>query len=451
MDVGVIGAGPAGLALAAETSRAGLPTTVYERSSRVGGLARSFDLFGHRVDLGSHILATSPVVHEYLGELLHGSTHEVPLRRGVVIDGTCYAYPFQPVNVLTKSGVRTLARLGAGYARGSRRRGGAAGSAEAWIVDRYGWAFHDRFFRPYTEKLWGVPASQVDERLARVITGSANDTSSDGSWARLAKRLRPAPSDRGRKGTFTYPDRGIGEICDRLADRVVAAGGTIRTDVPVSAVVLEDDRVAGVATQEDGNVRPHDHVVAAVPVPVLLGLTGGALGSNPPRTRATIVVYVEVAAEPAFDELWRFLCDPDLVVGRVANLSRWTSEAKTGGHLLACEVWCDPDDGVWSMDEDGLTDRVLADLARAGIVPTGSSRRTHVERVAATHVVPAIGAAQEAQKLEERLAGIEGLSVAGRGAGLQSVGAALASGLQVASELVDRARQAQGDGVARRA
>ena len=43
MDVGVIGAGPAGLALAAETSRAGLPTTVYERSSRVGGLARSFD------------------------------------------------------------------------------------------------------------------------------------------------------------------------------------------------------------------------------------------------------------------------------------------------------------------------------------------------------------------------------------------------------------------------
>ena len=179
-----------------------------------------------------------------------------------------------------------------------------------WIVDRYGWAFHDRFFRPYTEKLWGVPASQVDERLARVITGSANDTSSDGSWTRLAKRLRPAPSDRGRKGTFTYPrPRHRRDL--RSARR--PCGGCGRHD-PHRRPGLRGRprgrpgrRCRHPRGRRRATPRPRGR---SRPVPVLLELTGGALGSNPPRTRATIVVYVEVAAEPAFDELWRFLFDP---------------------------------------------------------------------------------------------------------------------------------------------
>jgi hypothetical protein len=58
--------------------------------------------------------------------------------------------------------------------------------------------------------------------------------------------------------------------------------------------------------------------------------------------------------------------------------------------------------------------------------------------VAATHVVPAVGAGAEAARMDERLAGLEGLSVAGRGAGLQSVGAALTSGLRLASDLVQQ-------------
>ena len=436
MDIAVIGAGPAGLALAAETSRAGISTTVYERGSHVGGLARSFDLWGRRVDLGSHVLALQqPDVRSYVEDLLDGRVHEVPLRRGVVIDGTCYTYPFRPVDVVVKSGARRTAQLGLDYARRARHPRPAPGSAEAWIVERYGWAFHDRFFRPYAEKLWGMPASEVDAQFARVITGATGDTSSDGSWSRLTRRLRPSPSDKGKARTFTYPDDGIGAICARLAERVLDAGGVIHTDAQVSAIVLDSDRVTGVATGPDAETRAYDHVVGAVPVPVLQRLTGGALGSKPPRTRATIVVYVEVAAAASFEELWRFLCDPDLVVGRVANLTRWSASPPPDEHLLGCELWCDPGDAVWTMEDDELGRRVVTDLERAGIVTAGTTGRHHVERVAATHVVPAVGAGEQTAAMDERLAGIDGLSVAGRGAGLQSVGAALTSGLRLASEL----------------
>jgi len=54
MRVAVIGAGPAGLTAALQLSRGGASVDVYEAGSQVGGLARSFDLWGRRVDLGPH-------------------------------------------------------------------------------------------------------------------------------------------------------------------------------------------------------------------------------------------------------------------------------------------------------------------------------------------------------------------------------------------------------------
>lgn len=54
MKVGVIGAGPAGLACAYNLSKAGIEVDVFEASGSVGGLARSFRLWNQTVDLGPH-------------------------------------------------------------------------------------------------------------------------------------------------------------------------------------------------------------------------------------------------------------------------------------------------------------------------------------------------------------------------------------------------------------
>ena len=54
MRVGVIGAGPAGITAALQLSRGGVEVGVYEAGRCVGGLARSLDLWGQRVDLGPH-------------------------------------------------------------------------------------------------------------------------------------------------------------------------------------------------------------------------------------------------------------------------------------------------------------------------------------------------------------------------------------------------------------
>src|SRR2546430_5670283 len=52
--VAVIGAGPAGLAAAYQLSKKGGEVPVFEASGAVGGLARTIDLWGQKVDPGPH-------------------------------------------------------------------------------------------------------------------------------------------------------------------------------------------------------------------------------------------------------------------------------------------------------------------------------------------------------------------------------------------------------------
>ena len=50
----IIGAGPAGLSCAYELTKAGVEVEIFEANQFVGGMSRSFDLWGQRVDLGPH-------------------------------------------------------------------------------------------------------------------------------------------------------------------------------------------------------------------------------------------------------------------------------------------------------------------------------------------------------------------------------------------------------------
>ena len=50
----IIGAGPAGLSAAYILAKSGIEVTVLEAGASVGGMAKTIDLWGQRVDLGPH-------------------------------------------------------------------------------------------------------------------------------------------------------------------------------------------------------------------------------------------------------------------------------------------------------------------------------------------------------------------------------------------------------------
>ena len=158
----MLGAGPAGITAGYLLARRGLRPRVLEAADQVGGLARTEVRDGYRFDLGGHRFYTKSAEverlwHEVLGDdLLRRSRLSRIHWRGRMIE-----YPLRAGDVVAKVGPLEVARAGASYARARLRRRREAESFEDWVTQRFGRRLFELFFRAYTEKVWGVPTSEI--------------------------------------------------------------------------------------------------------------------------------------------------------------------------------------------------------------------------------------------------------------------------------------------------
>ena len=106
MRVAVIGAGPAGITAAMRLAQGGAQVSVYEAGDRVGGLARSFDLWGQRVDLGPHrFFSMDARVNRLWLDIMGADYRMVDRLTRIHYRGRFFHYPLRPVNALANMGL----------------------------------------------------------------------------------------------------------------------------------------------------------------------------------------------------------------------------------------------------------------------------------------------------------------------------------------------------------
>ena len=192
--VAVLGGGPAGLAAAHTLAHAEVEVEVYEAAPHVGGLGQSFDLWGWRVDVGSHIYAEGqPLADALFAASVGNDAHRVPLRRGILIAGRCYTYPLQRKELALRAPKVTVLRGATEYTAHylANRTFMSARNAQEYMIGRFGKTLSETFFRSYVEKLYGRPWNEIDPEFARALTTS--------TARRPAPRDVPVPVERHRR------------------------------------------------------------------------------------------------------------------------------------------------------------------------------------------------------------------------------------------------------------
>jgi protoporphyrinogen oxidase len=163
----IIGAGPAGLTAAYELTKLGTPAVIFERDGVVGGIARTVCHDGYRFDVGGHRFFTKvKTVQAIWEEILGEDFLRRPRLSRIYYNDHFFDYPLKPLNALKGLGPFESARIALSYARAALFPSPEERTFEQWVSNRFGRRLYEIFFKTYTEKVWGIPCSEIGAEWA---------------------------------------------------------------------------------------------------------------------------------------------------------------------------------------------------------------------------------------------------------------------------------------------
>jgi protoporphyrinogen oxidase len=382
----VVGAGPAGLTAALRLRQADVDVTVAEASGVIGGISQTVERDGWRFDLGGHRFFTKvPEVEAFWHEVLPDEDFLMrPRLSRILYRGKLFDYPLKPFNALFGLGVLEAIRCVLSYALVRLRPPKDQSNFEGWVAARFGWRLYRIFFKTYTEKVWGVPATdiQADWAAQRIKNLSLlNAITSAFGLGRGKGQITTLIEE------FQYPRLGPGMMWERCRDLVVAQGGEVRMSSPVQRVEHADGR-AHTVVLVGGERLPASAVISSMPMPELVR------AMDPPAPAAVLAaadglsfrdfltVALVVPASAGFPDNWIYIHEPGVRVGRVQNFGSWSPQlVKDGFTCLGLEYFVSAGDDLWESTDEELVALGMRELVQLGLVADGQVQAGYVVRV----------------------------------------------------------------------
>jgi protoporphyrinogen oxidase len=301
-QVAILGAGIAGLSSGWLLQKQGIDFVILDKESFIGGLARSFEWGGFFCAFATHRFFTSDA--DVLQQLLNLTPMARHIRFSrIYLNGRWMRDPLDVIELdLNLPIIKRLQLLGS-YA--CRPRNLPDDCFENFVLRRYGRSLYQFFFKPYTEKLFCIPGSQIS-----VL------------WARQKVRLAN-PFDNIRENTktkfqyFYSPLRqGYGALANNLYEKT---SEKVQLEAKVLGFELLDGKIASVVYEQAGQRHelPVEYVISTLP----LSIKGQLLGhSFPLQYQKVDAVYLKVNRSLVTDYHWVYFIDEDICINRMIEL-----------------------------------------------------------------------------------------------------------------------------------
>lgn len=429
----IVGAGPAGLTAAYElATRTDIKPVIFEAADQVGGISRTVNYKGNRIDIGGHrFFSKSDRVMDWWAQVLPleagaaeageditisyqnksreiaapqtgadpETTDEVMLVRSrvsrILFGRKFYDYPikFAPQTFINLGLARTLRIIGS-YTRARLAPIRPELTLSDFIINRFGRALYETFFRNYTEKVWGVPCNEIPADWgAQRIKG----VSISGLILHGLRKLRPRRASIAQKDVetslierFLYPKHGPGQLWETVARKVTDAGGELHFGHSVTGVIHENGRITALKiTRPDGttDIVKGDMVFSSMPVQELIG---GWQPAAPQEVRTvsdglsyrdfiTVGVLLKrltlgqgAEAHNLAERLpdnWIYVQEPDVKVGRLQLFNNWSPYlvADPDTIWMGLEYFVNETDDFWQAPDDEIIGFAVKELEQLGV------------------------------------------------------------------------------------
>ena len=376
----VLGAGPSGLAAAHELCNHGASVVVIEKMERVGGLARTVPHDGCLYDIGPHRFYTknAEVLQLYV-RTLREDLVRVPRRTRIYYGNKFFNYPLTPFNALRGLGISFSIAVLLSYLHATIRRSfchQVPQTFEEWITTHFGARLYQTFFKTYTEKVWGIPCSQIGADWAAQRIKNLN----------LAQAIKHAffkPSGTRIKtlaDEFLFPRRGAGMFYEKLAAGLRGKGGHLILETPVVRIRREGTLIRSVIVREpDGSFREFEaeHFLSSIPITTLVELMDlpapdeVRAACKGLRYRDHLAVNLKIAGQ-LFPDNWIYIHSKEVLMARVTNYRNFSRDMTDAENVspITVEYFAFHGDQLWSRSDRELVRLASQELQRIGLVQT---------------------------------------------------------------------------------
>ena len=273
----VIGAGPAGLTAAYELLKQSdeYEVTVLEESDALGGISKTVNYKGNRMDMGGHrFFSKVPEVNAWWNDMLPlqgAPTYDdivlgrqmtltpggpdpekedkVMLRRHrvsrIYYNKKFFDYPISlKLETFTNLGLITDIQAGFSYLASviHKRK---ENSLEDFYINRFGKKLYSIFFEHYTENLWGRhPREIAPDWGAQRAKGLSIMAIIKDMFGKLLPGAKNRSVETSLIEEFSYPKLGPGQLWETAAEKIEAMGG----------IILKNSRVVGLHKNEQNHI-----------------------------------------------------------------------------------------------------------------------------------------------------------------------------------------------------
>ena len=289
--------------------------------------------------------------------------------------------PLRPLNALGGLGAVNSVLAVASYLKARLFPTRPVRTFEQWISNRFGGRLYRTFFKSYTEKVWGIPCSQISAEWAEQrIRGLSFKTT-------LKHALRQNSIRRGEEviktliHQFHYPRFGPGMMWERVAKKVTGGACTMELNAEVTNLEVSATGVESVVYRQNGCERELEgkHFISTMPIRELIERISPAppdvilQAARTLRYRDFITVALVVDQPNLFPDNWIYVHDPQVRVGRIQNFKNWSPDmVPNRAHTcLGLEYFCFENDDLWSMEDAALVGLANAEVEKLGLLRGG--------------------------------------------------------------------------------
>mgnify|MGYP004642474091 FL=1 len=416
----IIGAGPAGLTSAYQLlkSKQEVEVTILEGSDVIGGISRTFNYKGNRMDIGGHrFFSKDERVTSLWNEIMpmqgkpakddlilnnnkklveNGPDPEMEdrvmlLRRRVsriFFLRKFFDYPISmKFETFKNMGFKNTWKAGWGYI-GSSIHKRKETNLENFYINRFGKPLYEMFFEDYTTKVWGISPKEISADWgAQRVKGLSLSKAIGEILAKPFKKLFHSKKvETSLIEEFSYPKYGPGQLYEAMADDIVKMGGKILFNEEVIHINVNNHHIESIQTKN--NTYQADYYISSMPIKDLYLAFSSydkeayevasnllyrdfiTVGLLLPKLKIQNQTKIKTVSNIVPD-CWIYIQERDVKVGRLQIFNNWSPymvKDLENTVFVGLEYFVNENDDMWNMSDHDFIEFAKDELAKIDII-----------------------------------------------------------------------------------